>query len=68
MKKSCRKCAPIASPRPLFNLVNNLKLSLHARTYFLKRDVLKKDYQKALKKLTLFFLSNRAPCNEQERL
>ena len=28
MEKSCRKCAPKASPRPLFNLLNNPKLPL----------------------------------------
>ena len=32
---------------------------------FLKKDILKEDYQKALKKLTLFFLSNPVPFNGQ---
>ena len=31
----------------------------------LKKDILKEDYQKALKKLTLFFLSNSVPFNGQ---
>ena len=31
----------------------------------LKKDILKEDYQKALKKLTLFFLSNSVPFNDQ---
>ena len=31
MKKSCRKCAPKASTRPLFNLVDNPKKPLHAK-------------------------------------
>ena len=30
-----------------------------------KKDILKKDYQKALKKLTLFFLSNLVSFNGQ---
>ena len=34
MEKSCRKCAPKASPRTLFILVNNPKQSLHARNSF----------------------------------
>ena len=32
---------------------------------FLKQDILKEDYQKALKKLNLFFLSNPVPFNGQ---
>ena len=32
--KSCKKCAPKAFPRPIFNLVNNPKQSLHARNSF----------------------------------
>ena len=32
--KSCRKCAPKASPRSLFNLVMNPKQLLHARNSF----------------------------------
>ena len=31
----------------------------------LKKDILKEDYQKALKKLTLFFLFNPVPFNGQ---
>ena len=33
--------------------------------FFLKQDILKEDYQKPLKRLTLFFLSNPAPFNGQ---
>ena len=29
----------------------------------LKKDILKEDYQKALEKITLFFLSNLVPFN-----
>ena len=32
----------------------------------LKKNISKKDYQKALKKLNLFFLSNLVPFNEQD--
>ena len=59
MEKSCRKCAPKASPRSLFNFGNNPKQPLHAINF------LKKDYQKAFKKLTLFFLLNPVPFNGQ---
>ena len=33
--------------------------------FFLKQDILEEDYKKALKKLTLFFLSNPVPFNGQ---
>ena len=36
MKKSCRKCAPKASARPLFNLVNNPQQPLHTKNSFEK--------------------------------
>ena len=45
MEKSCRKCAPKASPRPLFNFAK----------LFLKLNILKEVYQKALKTLTFFY-------------
>ena len=32
---------------------------------FLKKDILKEDYQKPFKKLTLFFLSNPVPFNRR---
>ena len=57
MEKSCRKCAPKTNPRSLLILVSNQKQSLHERNSF-KDKILKEDYQKALKRLTLFFLSN----------
>ena len=44
-------------PDPFLILVNNSKHQLHERNSF-KSKILKEDYQKALKKLTLFFLSN----------
>ena len=36
MKKACRKCAPKASTRPLFNLVNNPKQPLDTKNSFEK--------------------------------
>ena len=62
MKKSCRKCASKASPRLL--LLNNPKQPLYGRNFF-KNNILKEDYQKALKKLTLFFLLNPVLFNRQ---
>ena len=50
---------------PFLIWVNNLNQPLHARNSFLKKDILKEDYQKGLKKLTLFFLSNPVPFNGQ---
>ena len=47
-------------PHAFLILVNNQKQSLHARNSFEKED-----YQKALKKLTLFFLSNPVLFNGQ---
>ena len=41
---------------PFLIMVNNPKQLLHARTSF--ENILKEDYQKAFKKLTLLFLSN----------
>ena len=47
MEKLCRKCAPKASPRPLFNFVN-AKQPLHARNCY-KNKILKDNSQKPLK-------------------
>ena len=44
-------------------LLNNPKQPLHARNSFIKKDILKEDYQKPFKMLTLFFLSNPVPFN-----
>ena len=57
MKKSSIKCAPKASTRPLFNLVNNPQQPLDTKNFF-EKDILKQNYQKALKKLTSYFLQN----------
>ena len=47
-------------------LVNNQKQPLHTRNSFKNKDIFKKSYQKALKRLTLFFLSNPVPFNGQD--
>ena len=49
MKKTCQNVQQKLVPDPFLNLVNNPK----------------QDYQKALKKFTLFFLSNTVPFNGQ---
>ena len=50
-------------PDPFLILVNNPKQPLHTRNSL--KDILKEDYQKAFKKLSLFFLSNPVPFNGQ---
>ena len=52
-------------PDPVLILVNSPKQPLHARNFFLKKDILKEDYQKTLKKLTIFFMSHPVPFNGQ---
>ena len=54
MERSYRQCAPKASPRPLFNFVK-----LTQNSHCMQEILLEKRYfEKALKKLTSFFLSN----------
>ena len=48
---------------PFLLLVNISKQPVHARNYF--KNILKEDHQKALKKSTLFFLTNTVPFNGQ---
>ena len=55
MKKSCRKCAPKANSRPLFNFGKKPKTDITCKECFHKSDALKENYQTALKKITLFF-------------
>ena len=42
-------------------LLNNPKQPLHARNSFRKKDILKEDYQKPFKMLTLFFSFKPSP-------
>ena len=65
MEKTCRKCTPKASPRPLFYFGKQPKTAIACKKFFSKQDILKEDYQKLLKKLTLFFPSHLVPFNGQ---
>ena len=49
MEESCRKCAPKASPRPLFILVYNPKQPSHARNSFKKKTFWKRIIKNLLK-------------------
>ena len=51
-------------PNPILILVKKLKQSLCARN-FVENKIFLKDYQKALKKLTLFFFLSSLPFNGQ---
>ena len=55
MKKPCRKCAPKVNSRPLLNLIKQPKTAIACKEFFYKSDILKENYQTALKKITLFF-------------
>ena len=61
MKKSCRKCASNANLRPLFNFGKQPKTVITFKEFFQKSNILKEDYQKGFKKLTLFFF--RTACH-----
>ena len=64
-EKSCRKCTQKLIPDLFPIFVNNPKQALHAINSF-KIRYFKRGYQKAFKKLTLFFLSNPVPFNWQD--
>ena len=55
MKKPCRKCAPKVNSRPLFNFIKQPKTAIACKEFFYKSGILKDNFQKALKKITLFF-------------
>ena len=55
MKKSCRKCAPKASPRPLFYFGKQHKTAIACKKFFWKQDILKGGYQKPVKKVNFVF-------------
>ena len=61
MENSCRKCAPKASPRPLFNFGKKIQSSYCLREILLKIRCFEEDYQKVLKNLTLFFSFEPSP-------
>ena len=52
-EKVMEKCALKDSPRSIFRLVNDPKQQLHARKFFKNKNIIKEDYQNALKELSL---------------
>ena len=64
MEKPYRKLHQKLAPDPFLILLNNPKQPLDARNA-LKQDVLKEDYQQALKKLTLFFLMTNCSSDDE---
>ena len=46
--------------------IPELKTAIGCKKVFSKQDILKKDYQKTLTKLILFFLLNPVHCNGQD--
>ena len=65
MEKSCKKRAPKTSLRPLFDFAKQTKTTIAHRKFFQKYGILTENYQKALKKLSLFFLSKPVYFNGQ---
>ena len=65
MEKSYRKCAAKASSRHHFSFAKEPKTAIARKKIFLKSDILKKNYQKALKNFTSFFLLNPILFNGQ---
>ena len=61
MKNPCRKCAPKVNSRPLFNFIKQPKTAIACKEFFYKSDILKENFQKALKKITLLFF--RTACH-----
>ena len=61
MEKSCRKCAPKASPRPLFYFGKQPKTAIACKKFFQKQDILKGDYQKSFKKVNFIFSLESSP-------
>ena len=55
MKKSCRKCAPTASPRPLLNFAIQAKTAICIQEILLKIRYFQRGLSKSLKKVYLFF-------------
>ena len=64
MQKSCRKCAPKGSSRPLLLLVNISKQSLHARDYFKNKIFWKSLEPWSLEKVNFFFSSEPSPISD----
>ena len=60
MEKSSRKCVTKASPRLLYNLVNNPKQPLHARNSF-KSKIFERGLSESLKKGNFIFSFEPSP-------
>ena len=65
MKKPCRKCAPKAGPRPVFNFAKKTQNSHCTQEIILKIRYSERGLSKTLKKVKFFFLSNPVPFNGQ---
>ena len=59
MKKPCRKCAPKASSRPLFNFGKQPKTGIACREFFYKQIFGNRIISESFKKINFIFLSNR---------
>ena len=64
MERSCWKCAPKASPRPLFNFALLSKAAIACKK-LLKIRYFERGLSKSLKENSLGFLSNLVPFNGQ---
>ena len=65
MGKSCKNVHQKLVPVPILILINKPKTAIACKKFFKRYDILKEDYQKPLKKSTLFFLPNTVPFNGQ---
>ena len=60
-KKTCRKWATRVNSRTLFNFIKYPKTAIACKEFFYKSDILKQNYQRAFKKITLLFF--RTACH-----
>ena len=61
MEKSCRKCAPKGSPRPLFNFGEWQKTPIPCKKIFLKCRYIEWGLSKILKKVKSIFSFEPSP-------
>ena len=60
MEKSCKKCAPKASPRPLFYFGKQPKTAIACKKFFLKLDI-ERGLSKISKKVNFIFSFQPSP-------
>ena len=60
MKKPCRKCAPKASPRPVFNFAKKTQNSHCTQEIILKIRYSERGLSKTLKKVKFFFFRTQS--------